>query len=582
MDKVSDIDKSLKIRNDLYNKYNGNFFNALDADLKTKPIKPSKVSSSWKKYLSSIPKEPIEFYIHIPYCISRCAYCNLYSKVGTQEDINCYVDKLISYLDYYKKIFKNTVFRNFHIGGGTPGIVSDNDFDRLLNYVFSNFKFESDGGRCCEMSPLTTTESKIAILKKYNFHRIGIGIQSLDKTVLKINNRSLQTEESIRKAISQSKKAGIKCINVDVMVGLAGNTRKNIIETFEKVVEMRPENISFYPVQATSEYLNNHFHGSGQEYDKYCNKLLRESIDEIKLIAEKNGYCVPNLKNSYLIKSFIQCYSFVLYDNNPYKTHKEYIPKEPKVSIFGVGEGASSLIYGILDYKTIKFNKNFLNCKFEGCERNNRFEMIEYIVRTLSNKLSLSLSTFKKKFNVDLIKKFKSNIDLLNQLDVIKIKNDRLYFTEEDRKKRFIYLTLFIDDKMLKNSMRKNFLDKVSLEQISNKKIEERLKEQKAINEYQLLLKKISLISGDSEMIEAVIVKKGPDFVNVTNKEGKTLLLEFAKDCLFTKKYLSQNNTNFEEQCSQNEVLKMSTNLCFFVKKGTSQTVLVREILFIN
>ena len=285
MDSRSDAETRIKIGLDLYNKTKGTLFDALDCDLKGNPVKTSTILSSWDTYLKNPARKPIDFYVHIPFCISRCSYCNLLSKVSNQGEIDSYVDKLISYLESFKEIFSNTVFRNFHIGGGTPGILSDYDFNRLLKYIFSNFKFESDGGKCCEMSPFTATKSKIEILKKYNFHRIGIGIQSLDKTVLKLNNRSLQTEDAIRKAISLSRKAGIEYINVDVMVGLAGNTKKNILKTFEKVVAMKPNSISFYPVQATTEYLKNHYHGSGKEYDAFCSQLILETVGEIKSIV---------------------------------------------------------------------------------------------------------------------------------------------------------------------------------------------------------------------------------------------------------------------------------------------------------
>lgn len=449
------INRSLDLRRRLY--IDGDsppFITHVEMMYPDENIKPVKILSFWKKYVKKPNSGLIDFYIHIPFCYSRCSYCTCYSNaVNLFTDTTHYVDKLIRFLSPYKKIFWKTTFRNLYIGGGTPSILKTKDLDRLLKFVFGHFKFKDDGGKCCEMNPLSATKAKILLLKKYNFDRVSFGVQSLDPEVLRYNNRGYQKETMVEKAVTTAKRAGLENINLDMILGLCGDNQKKFLNTFRKILKLKPATLSVYSLQPTDKYINDFFEGNFKKFYSHWNKISKDSLNEASEMAGKAGYTIPDFSKLFIKMLLPNNWNYIRKDlaisNNC------YIGKEPNLSIFGVGDGANSSIDGKLTYKTTKLGYGFKNCLFEGAIRTRRVEMIDYISRKLGFNKCISLSLFKNEFHVDLTDEFKSELNMLSKLGAIKIDKKNLYLKTEDRKKRFLYTLLFYKDSDIINRLKK-------------------------------------------------------------------------------------------------------------------------------
>ena len=264
-------------------------------------LKGSTVLSYWKKYVNKKKKPPIDFYINIPYCVSRCDYCVFTTRPINIIELENYVDKLICYLSNFEAVFQGTVFRNLYLGGGTPSVLSEANLDKLLGFVQKHFKFEKDGGKCCEMDPITASKSKIAILKKYHFNRISFGAQSLNSEVIKINNRGLQTNKMVEDTFTRAREVGIKYINVDLILGLFGDTKTSFLDSLRKMFILRPNSICLYFLQGTGNYVNKHFKGKIENFNKHFLNFSKNLMSEVASMAIEFEYMISDNTERILV-----------------------------------------------------------------------------------------------------------------------------------------------------------------------------------------------------------------------------------------------------------------------------------------
>lgn len=418
-----------------------------------KTIPVDEVKSLWEKYLENKNSDhSLSFYIHIPFCPTRCSFCNCFSRVVENADEpGDYVDNLIQYLYYFKDTFQNVAFENLYIGGGTPDVLSDIDLKRILDFVFSNFNFEKDGQICSELNPGTATLSKLKILKDYGFNRVSFGVQSLNQGVLKLNNRGYQNEDLVRDGIMNAKRVGFKYINVDLIVGLSGDRPEYFIESFRKLVDLRPQNISVYSLQVRPEYLNDHFGSDGVKFNSFWQSLLNDSLTEISRIAKENNFSVPDYSEWYLKMPSSGCWSY--HDLNIEGQVKQYIGDTPNHSIFGAGQYSISKIESVMRYRTEGFSKNVADCCLLGTIRNERIEMLDHLTRTLARKNSVSLSEFERVFHKNLLDEFQISIERLKKLEAVIIRGDNLIFIADDKGDRALQSLLLFSDNEIRSAI---------------------------------------------------------------------------------------------------------------------------------
>jgi len=186
---------------------------------------------------------PNLLYIHIPFCIQKCTYCDFFSMPYDESVAKTYIDALYQEL-YLKKDFYTTL-KTIYTGGGTPSLLPDECFKQLFICLKDNFSFSSDIEITVEANPGTINESKINTVLSLGVNRLSIGIQSFNNDELKTLGRIHSSEDASR-SIEIIKKEGINNFSVDLMYGVPGQAIESWHNSISTAVELSPTHISTY------------------------------------------------------------------------------------------------------------------------------------------------------------------------------------------------------------------------------------------------------------------------------------------------------------------------------------------------
>lgn len=213
------------------------------------------INSAFKGF-SNIYKGPVGLYVNIPFCETKCKFCHYPSEINSDEKINAYIKNLKKEIELKQEIidFKKINFSALQIGGGTPTLLSAEQLERLLNLISSNFSFKPGAQRSIESEPKSLDWKKIKILESFKTNRISLGIESFDDHILKYYNRNSRLKD-ILKSYRLIKRSKIKNINIDLLLGLNGET-KNIRNRYIFYInKLKPNQVTyyeFYPEASTS------------------------------------------------------------------------------------------------------------------------------------------------------------------------------------------------------------------------------------------------------------------------------------------------------------------------------------------
>lgn len=190
-----------------------------------------------------IPK--LGLYIHIPFCIRKCPYCDFFSeKISSKEIVDKYVEALIHELSLYSELTSNRLVETIYIGGGTPTLFSPKKIDQILNAVNKFFTISTDAEISMEANPGTVSSDDIRNYREIGINRLSIGIQSLNDKFLKILHRIHTRKEAIKVAETVSKY--YDNFNLDLMHSLPGQTYADAINDLKELISLNPRHISWY------------------------------------------------------------------------------------------------------------------------------------------------------------------------------------------------------------------------------------------------------------------------------------------------------------------------------------------------
>lgn len=230
-------------------------------------------------------------YISIPFCPTRCAYCSFVSYTSHKllSLIPDYVDALCREIDLRFALIRELGLKvaSVYIGGGTPTILSEEQLSRVLSHVSAGTdvsalaEYTLEAGR-----PDTITQEKLRIAKRMGVNRISVNTQTINDEVLRSIGRS-HTAEDFYHAFEIAVNSGISCINTDLIAGLPGENFLSFSKSFDRVMEMRPENITVhtFTVKKAAEILK---HGASV-YSR-VNKDAGKSVDYSQIRAKESGY----------------------------------------------------------------------------------------------------------------------------------------------------------------------------------------------------------------------------------------------------------------------------------------------------
>ncbi len=189
----------------------------------------------------------ISLYIHLPFCESLCTYCACNTRITKNHNVEeKYIRALLSEWEQYKLIFgQKPVIRALHLGGGTPTFFSSENLKWLISSLLKDSKIHDEREFSFEGHPNNTTPEHLQTLFDLGFTRVSFGVQDLDERVQKTIHR-IQPFENLQKVTDVSRAIGYESISFDLIYGLPFQTPSTVINTFEKILTLKPDRISFY------------------------------------------------------------------------------------------------------------------------------------------------------------------------------------------------------------------------------------------------------------------------------------------------------------------------------------------------
>lgn len=184
-------------------------------------------------------------YIHIPFCVQKCVYCDFLSGPATREKQQAYLAALKREIEEEAQQYSGYVIETVFFGGGTPSILEAEDIAACISLLKEKYVMSQEAEITIEMNPGTASREKLEGLRKAGVNRLSIGLQSAQNEELKLLGR-IHTWEDFLHTYEMARAVGFRNINVDLMSALPGQSPATWEDTLRKVLELEPEHISAY------------------------------------------------------------------------------------------------------------------------------------------------------------------------------------------------------------------------------------------------------------------------------------------------------------------------------------------------
>ncbi len=344
-------------------------------------------------------------YVHIPFCLKKCFYCDFYSEADADEKRQSqYVEALKREIDFYGRQYDreyqaDTVF----IGGGTPSILDGTLIGQILSTMKSYFPLDDDAEITIESNPATLSEEKLELYKEAGINRISIGAQSFSNECLERLGRVHRAQQTIE-TVAMARRQGFSNLNLDVMFGLPDQDESIWRETVDTLLDIKPEHLSFYSLELSEGTKFYEWYKLGKlqlttiEKDR---RMYRQILHDIK----KAGYLQYEISNAALA-------GFECRHNIKYWNLDEYL---------GLGASAHSYIRG-LRYANVADAARYVAAMteegglcLEGQGHNQRLsratadwhqntcrdDMTDFTFTALRRNKGIDLAEFSNRFNVE-------------------------------------------------------------------------------------------------------------------------------------------------------------------------------------
>ena len=349
---------------------------------------------------------PLALYIHYPWCVKKCPYCDFNSHEGSIH--NGYIKALLKDLDDDLKFIQNRKIHSIFIGGGTPSLMSIEDAYELFDGLNKRLSISKNIEITLEANPGTFEVEKFAEFRKVGVNRLSVGVQSFKENQLKFLGRIHSGGDALR-AISEAKKVGFDNLNIDLMYGLKDQTIDMCLEDVMQAIELKPSHISFYQLTLEPNTL----------FAKYPPKL---PIDEKIWDMGEQGAALLN-QNGF------RQYEVSAYSERPSEHNINYWKFGDYIGI-GAGahgkitDGESQQIFRTLKPKS---PKEYLSKMQTGADIPTKKEVdnvaFEFMLNSLRLKDGFSSSLFESRTGL-LIKSLSSELGRAENLGLLENKNN--------------------------------------------------------------------------------------------------------------------------------------------------------------
>lgn len=331
---------------------------------------------------ASLRSVPCGLYIHIPFCVRKCRYCDFVSYCGRNADYDAYIDALINEMSIYEGTELDTVF----LGGGTPTILSAHQLERLCGAVFKTFKLDRGFEFTAEANPGTIDAEKARVLLNAGVNRLSLGVQSFNDNELKAIGR-IHDAKTAYNTVLEVSDAGFENISIDLMTALPGQNMRSLMNTITIASELPLKHISAYSLIIED--------GTplASDYDKGLLDIPDENTDRdmyaaAKRFLEDRGFYQYEISN-YARKGYESRH------NIKYWECREYI---------GIGAAAHSYIDGVRFSNTASLEE-YISGSFRSGESdvlNEHDKIFEFIIMGMRMNRGISESEFKSRFGVNI------------------------------------------------------------------------------------------------------------------------------------------------------------------------------------
>lgn len=275
-------------------------------------------------------KRELELYLHIPFCVKKCKYCDFISGPASDRERQEYVQYLCEKIRSYRDLAEAYEYHvvSIFVGGGTPSILEPVQLSAIFASVRSTFAVDAGAEITIEVNPGTVTRLKLLAYERLGINRLSIGLQSADNAELKMLGR-IHKYEDFLETFQMARRLGFDNINVDLMSGIPFQTVEKWKQTLISTAELQPEHISAYSliIEEGTPFFDRYGNG------KRAGELPSEEDERMmyactKAILEEYGYRRYEISN--YAKLGRECRH-----NLGYWDRADYL---------GIGTGAASLL----------------------------------------------------------------------------------------------------------------------------------------------------------------------------------------------------------------------------------------------
>lgn len=375
-------------------------------------------------------EKEIGLYVHIPFCKSKCLYCDFVSFANKNDMIERYAEcvkkEIIQYATENKTMSEHGlepkfIVKTIYIGGGTPSYIDEDYIVQIMETIKHNFEVKEDAEITIEVNPGTASKDKLEAYKKCGINRLSIGLQSTQNKILK-NIGRIHTYEEFIITYAHAREAKFKNINVDLMINLPGQTLEDVKDSIKRIINLKPEHISVYslivedntPIKTLLEM--------------HCLELASDEVERqmywyVKETLEKHKYHQYEISNfakeGHESKHNMDCWN-----------QKEYIGVGLNASSFSDNKrysNISALEQYITNIEQNEMNKNLILEE----TLNEESKMNEYMMLGLRKIAGVNIQEFKNTFNVNPIVRFCKPLEKLTKEGLVQIDENSIKLTNK-------------------------------------------------------------------------------------------------------------------------------------------------------
>ena len=278
-------------------------------------------------------KKELEIYIHIPFCVRMCAYCDFLSGPASDKTIENYVEKLLEEIEAHRVQNEGSTVTTVFFGGGTPSILSGTQMTRVIEKLKEVFQIEESAEISMEANPGTVTKEKLTAYKNAGINRISFGLQSANNEDLKVLGR-IHTYEEFLESFRLARECGFNNINVDLISAIPNQNMESWEKSLKKIICLNPEHISAYSliIEEGTPFFEMYGEDSEREKELPDEEEERAIYHRTEELLNEAGYHRYEISN--YAKEGKECQH-----NLGYWERKNYL---------GIGLGASSLMNNVI------------------------------------------------------------------------------------------------------------------------------------------------------------------------------------------------------------------------------------------